>query len=188
MPILPPEPDCYPSNLLEQSNISDGPWWLAYTKSRQEKKLMRDLRERNIGHYGPQIGHRRRSPAGRVRTSYAPLFNNYVFIFGGEEARYESICTGAVTKMTAITDTEKLVEDLNQIHSLINLGAPLSIESRLLPGQRVRVKTGSFAGYEGVVLQRHQETLLLVAVRFMEQGVSVKLDDCQLEPLEQPTG
>ncbi|QDT13118.1 transcription termination/antitermination NusG family protein [Planctomycetes bacterium K23_9] len=184
MPILPPEPDCYPADLLELIPEADPPCWLAYTKSRQEKKLMRELRHLEIHHYGPQVAHRRRSPAGRVRTTYVPLFNNYVFIFGDEKARYGAVCTGAVTKITAITDGEKLVSDLIQIHSLINLGAPLTIESRLQPGQRVRVKTGSFAGYEGIVIQRHQETRLLVAVQFMEQGVSVKLDDCQLEPLE----
>ena len=42
-------------------------------------------------------------------------------------------------------------------------------------------KFGAFAGYEGVVLRREQETRLLVSVKFMEQGVSVKLEDCQLE-------
>ncbi|MGB7345808.1 MAG: transcription termination/antitermination NusG family protein [Pirellulaceae bacterium] len=186
MPILPSEPDCYPIDLLDQAELSDQPWWLVYTKSRQEKKLMRELRSLGIGHYGPQVGHRRRSPAGRVRTTYAPLFNNYVFVCGGEEVRYETVCTGSVTKMTSITDTEILVSDLIQIRDLVNLGAPLTLESRLQPGQRVRVKTGAFAGYEGVVIQRHQETRLLVAVQFMEQGVSVKLDDCQLESLGLP--
>ena len=45
----------------------------------------------------------------------------------------------------------------------------------------MRVRNGAFAGYEGTVLRREQETRLLVAVQFMEQGVSVKLEDCQLE-------
>ncbi len=186
MPILPPEPDCHPADLLESEGLAEGPWWLAYTKSRQEKKLMRELRQLNVQHYGPQVSQRRRSPAGRVRESYAPLFNNYVFIYGDDQARYEAICTGTVTKMTSVTDTDKLVSDLLQINGLINLGVPLTVEARLMPGQRVRVKTGVFKGYEGVVVQRHQETHLIVAVQFMEQGVSVKLDDCQLEPLDHP--
>ena len=184
MPILPPEPDCFPSDLFCDEDLKNHSWWLAYTKSRQEKKLMRELRALAIRHYGPQVEHRRRSPAGRVRTSYAPLFNNYVFVCGSEDDRYKTVCTGSVTKLSPIADTENLIADLNQIQGLINLGAPLTIESRLQPGQRVRVKTGSFAGYEGVVVQRQGETRLLVAVHFMEQGVSVKLDDCQLEPLD----
>ena len=61
------------------------------------------------------------------------------------------------------------------------MGVPLTLESRLEAGQCVRVRSGAFMGYEGVVLRREQETRLLVSVKFMEQGVSVKLEDCQLE-------
>lgn len=181
MPILPREPDCHPPGLLDDPDAAVASWWLLYTKSRQEKQLMRHLRQLDLAHYAPQIAHRRRSPAGRIRTTYAPLFNNYVFLCGGDEDRYRAVCTGYVQKATAITDVEAFVDDLRQVRNLIDMGVPLSIESRLQVGQAVRVRSGAFAGYEGVVLRREQETRLLVSVRFMEQGVSVKLDDCQLE-------
>jgi transcriptional antiterminator RfaH len=181
MPILPAEPDCSPCDLLDNDAVLNRPWWLLYTKSRQEKQLMRHLRQLQIDHYAPQIPHRRRSPAGRVRTTYAPLFNNYVFLCGDDEARYQAVCTGCVTKATAISDVPLFVADLRQIRDLINLGVPLTVESRLEAGQHVRVRSGAFAGYEGTIIRREQETRLLVAVRFMEQGVSVKLEDCQLE-------
>ncbi|MEO1615563.1 MAG: transcription termination/antitermination NusG family protein [Planctomycetota bacterium] len=183
MPILPKEPDRFPANLLESEDASAARWWLLYTKSRQEKQLMRQLQRSKIGHYGPQVEQRKRSPAGRVRTSYAPLFSNYIFLCGSEEDRYNAICTGTVQKATEITDTPPLITDLKQISDLVSMGVPMSIEGRLSPGQPVRVKNGAFAGFEGVVVRRDQETRLLVSVRFMDQGVSVKLDDCQLEPL-----
>lgn len=183
MPILAKEPDRYPEDLLGTAFASDSDWWLLYTKSRQEKQLMRQLRQLGVPHYGPQIEQRRRSPSGRVRTSYVPLFNNYVFLCGGESERYQAVCTGCVQKADQIADVPALLQDLAQINDLVDLGVPLSVEGRLLPGQPVRVKNGSFAGFEGVVIRRDQETRLLVSVRFMDQGVSVKLDDCQLEPL-----
>ena len=129
----------------------------------------------------PGATQRRRSPAGRIRTTYAPLFNNYVFLCGTDEDRYQAVCTGRVTKVTEIRDVPKFIDDLRQIRSLIDMGVPLTLESRLEPGQKVRVRSGVFAGYEGTILRREQETRLLVAVHFMEQGVSVKLEDCQLE-------
>ncbi|NNE01255.1 MAG: antitermination protein NusG [Pirellulaceae bacterium] len=186
MPILPSEPDCHPNDLLDRADVAELTWWLIYTKSRQEKQLMRRLREKDVFHYAPQIAHRRRSPAGRIRTTYAPLFNNYVFMCGDDQSRYLAVCTGCVQKATEVTDVDQLLADLIQIRDLINLGVPLTIESRLEPGQHVRVKSGAFAGYEGTVVQRHQETRLLVCVRFMDQGVSVKLEDCQLEPIGSP--
>ena len=184
MPILPQEPDCHPTDLLDQNEQVENAWWLLYTKSRQEKQLMRHLRQLDLPHYAPQIPQRKRSPAGRIRTTYSPLFNNYVFLCGDNDARYQAVCTGCVQKATEITDVAKFIQDLRQVRDLINMGVPLTLESRLEPGQHVRVRSGAFTGYEGTVLRREQETRLLVSVQFMEQGVSVKLEDCQLELID----
>ena len=142
---------------------------------------MRHLRKLDLSHYGPQIENRKRSPSGRIRTSYVPLFSNYVFLCGEEMARYQAVCTGCVMMATEVVRTSEFVEDLKQIFNLIQMGIPLSIESQIQVGQKVRIKNGPFAGYEGIVLRRENETRLLVSVRFMQQGVSAKLEDCQLE-------
>ncbi|MDA8697764.1 antitermination protein NusG [Rhodopirellula sp.] len=181
MPILAAEPDCYPENLFDISDVAEKPWWLLYTKSRQEKQLMRHLRQLELDHYGPQIASRKRSPSGRVRTSYMPLFANYVFLCGEEMARYQAVCTGCVLKATEVVNTHEFVQDLKQVYDLIQMGIPLNLESRFAAGQKVRIKNGPFMGYEGFVIRRENETRLLVSVKFMEQGVSAKLDDCQLE-------
>jgi transcription antitermination factor NusG len=54
----------------------------------------------------------------------------------------------------------------------------------LQPGALVRVKTGPFRGFEGVVQRRQGRTHLLVAVNFLQQGASVLIDDCQVDPLD----
>ncbi|NLX95919.1 MAG: hypothetical protein GXY83_07070 [Rhodopirellula sp.] len=51
-------------------------------------------------------------------------------------------------------------------------------------GATVRVHTGPFADFEGTILRRDNERRLLVTVRFMEQGASVVLDDCQVERID----
>jgi len=183
MPILPPEPDCYPDELLDEPASLESPWWLLYTRTRQEKKVMRHLREADIGHYGPMIQQRNRSPSGRVRISHVPLFSTYLFLRGDDAARHVAVCTGCILKAAEVHEAEQLIDDLKQIQSLIQLGIPLTLESRLQPGALVRVRNGSFQGYEGTVIRRENETRLLVFVRFMEQGVSVKLEDCQLETI-----
>ena len=47
----------------------------------------------------------------------------------------------------------------------------------------MRIKTGSLAGVEGTVVQRRGRNRLLVAVNFLQQGVSIDIEDFQLEPL-----
>ena len=39
------------------------------------------------------------------------------------------------------------------------------------------------AGLEGTVIHRRGKTRLLVAVKMLQQGVSLEIDDFQLEPL-----
>src|SRR5690606_3868043 len=137
-----------------------------------------------ISHYAPIISRRYRSPAGRVRQSFLPLFANYVFVCGDDIARHEAVCSGCVSSTIPVTDTAQFLKDLRQIQRLIQTGAPLSPEERLEPGDLVRIRSGQFAGFEGRVVRRHQQTLLIVEVRFMNQGASVALDDCQFDLLE----
>ncbi|RMF40123.1 MAG: antitermination protein NusG [Planctomycetota bacterium] len=183
MPLLKREPDLFPEDLLDNPASEEKPWWALYTLSRQEKKLARLLYEQQIPFYAPVIERRYRSRGGRLRTSYEPLFPNYVFVCGDNEVRYNAVCTGCVSRHVPILQTQELVQDLRQIRDLIAMDAPLSPERRLEPGQRVRIRTGAFAGYEGIIVRREKEIRLLVYVRFMEQGVSVAIDDCQADAI-----
>ncbi|MCA9134782.1 MAG: UpxY family transcription antiterminator [Planctomycetales bacterium] len=183
MPLLKRETDLYPADLLTSELGSSAPWWAMYTLARQEKKLMRELTKIEVAFYAPVIERRYRSPNGRLRQSFEPLFGNYVFVCGDETARYSAVCTGCVSRCMPVELKDELVSDLRQINSLIAREAPLSPESRLEPGQRVRIRNGPFAGYEGVIVRRDKEVRLQVAVRFMDQGVSVSIEDCQADPI-----
>ncbi|MDZ4821501.1 MAG: antitermination protein NusG, partial [Planctomycetota bacterium] len=65
--------------------------------------------------------------------------------------------------------------------SLIESGEPLTVESRLRAGQRVRVKNGALEGIEGTIVERRGEERLLIAVEFIQQGVSILIGDFQVE-------
>ena len=124
MPILKRETDIYPDDLLVSPQALSQPWWAMYTMARQEKKLSRELLRQNIPFYAPVIERRYRSPNGRLRTSYEPLFGNYVFVCGDEAARYQAICSGAISRCMPIPLQEELVADLLQIRNLISTSAP----------------------------------------------------------------
>ena len=183
MPILRSELDIFPEGLLEAPIARTQSWWAMYTLARHEKKFMRQLMKLQIPFYAPTIQRRHRSPSGRLRTSFEPLFANYVFVCGEEVLRYQAVCTGSVSRWLPVEEPEQLVADLLQIKNLIACEAPLSPESRLAVGQRVRIRNGAFAGYEGVIVRRDRDVRLHVSVRFMEQGISVELDDCQADPV-----
>jgi transcription antitermination factor NusG len=85
--------------------------------------------------------------------------------------------------MLAVPDQRQLRSDLRQLHHLIEIDAPLTVERRLEPGRRVRIKYGPMRGIEGVITQRRGgKRRLLVAVEFLQSGVSVEIDDFMVEP------
>ena len=186
MPILGKENDIYPADLLiDSQHLEDDQaiWYSVYTISRREKDLMRKLYSQKICFYGPVITKRFRSPGGRMRTSYVPLFPNYVFMLANEDDRYQAMTTNCISQCTPVPDPQQLVEDLQRIANIIAQGEGLTPEARLEAGQPVRVKSGPFAGYEGQVIRREGKTRFLLAVKFLEQGISIAMDEAMIDPL-----
>ena len=186
MPILTAELDLYPVDLFENQELLASPerrWWVLYTKSRHEKELMRRLQALEIPFYGPTVERRSRTPAGRAQRSFLPLFPNYVFMLGDATQRYTALTTNCVSRDIPVSSGVDLESDLRQLRRLIQTGVPLTPERFLEAGVRVRVRSGPLEGLEGTVLRRRGDTRLLVAVRFLQQGASVQLDECALERL-----
>ncbi len=181
MPLLALETDLFPTNLLAQLP-ADGRWWGMYTLARREKELMRRLLPQRISFYSPVFEQVYRSPAGRLRSSFLPLFPNYVFIHGDESARYSAVSTGCVSRCIDIPDQVGLLHDLQNVHQFIQSGLDVTAESKLLPGQRVRVKNGPLVGQVGHVIERRGQMRLLMTVNFLQQGASVEIEGFDLEP------
>jgi transcriptional antiterminator RfaH len=116
-------------------------------------------------------------------SSYSPLFTGYVFMHGGEEHRIRALATNRLSRVLVVPDGERLWRDLSHIQKLIVSGAPLTVESRLAPGTRVRVRRGAMEGIEGTIISRRGQTRLLVHVDFLQQGASVEIDDLWVEPI-----
>ena len=185
MPILKEEPSMYPETLLDAapSEVADRRWLAIYTKARQEKSLARELLKYRIPFYLPLVSKTNIS-RGRKRISLMPLFGGYVFLYGSEDERVRTLTTNRISRILTVEDPDQLVFDLRQLRQLIVARVPLTVESRLGPGQWVRVRQGAFAGLEGTVLKRRGETRLLVSINFLQQGASVEIDDFMLDPLE----
>jgi hypothetical protein len=184
MPVLALEQSVFPHDLLDTLAVEDTSrqWWVIYTKSRQEKALVRQLGVQDVPCYLPLVpkDHYNR---GMRSCSHHPVFAGYVFLFGDEMERVQALKTNRVSRILPVNDGEELRADLCRVRDLIALDAPLTVERCLEPGQAVRIKHGSLAGLEGTIIQRRNTTRLLIAVRYLQQGISIQIDDFMVEPL-----
>ena len=191
MPILNAEIQCHPHDLLTQlpqddaQLLHDGArrrWWVLHSKARQEKSIARDLLSDEISFYLPQV-RKTLMIRGRKHHSFVPLFTSYVFLYGNERERHRAMTTNRVAYALPVPDEEELRRELLQISQLIQVQAPLTMESRLSAGDPVRVRSGPLAGIEGTVIERRKKCRLLVAVRLLQRGDSQEIDDFLLTPL-----
>jgi len=186
MPILPPEPNCFPEGLFENGqphSTAGREWWVLHTKPRQEKSLARQMCETKIPFYLPLIS--KRSPSrGRVTTSLAPLFAGYVFLLATREERIAALTTQRIVNTLIVKDQQALWHDLRQVHRLIATGKPITPEQRLAPGHLVEIKSGPLAGLHGKIIRTASGQRFVVQVNFIQQGASVLMDDYNLEKIE----
>ncbi len=102
-------------------------------------------------------------------------------MFGSEEERVAALTTNCISKCNRVEQHKELVETLRQVKAIIDTGVPLTPEGRLEPGNQVRVKSGHFAGFEGTVIRREGKTRFQISVQYLNQGVSIEIDEGLLE-------
>jgi transcription antitermination factor NusG len=178
-------PNVFPPTLLLESEIvaPRRRWSVVYTKSRQEKALARDLFAHEIPFYLP-MARKTSSYGNRKISSQLPLFPGYLFFQGTEDERVQVLQTNRISRILAVDDSVELHCDLLWLDQMIASGFPLTVESQLTAGHRVRIRRGPLAGLEGTVLIRRGINRLLVSVDFLQQGASVAIDDHLLERID----
>ena len=187
-------PFLYPRHLLNGAlpaagNVEFDPsspdvpvWWLLHTKPRQEKKLAEALLKYEIPHYLPVSQHKAVT-RGRTRTTLASLFSGYFFLWATPAQRIRALETNRIVATHEVEDGARLGKRLFELAELIEQGVPLTVEARLTAGRKVRVKSGSFKGMEGTVLQRAGKTRLFIMVNELLGGVSLEVEEHQIAPI-----
>ena len=194
MPLSALETCLYPESLLATSESASSPeialppsdeaksqWWVLHTRPRAEKTVARKLLAREISFYLPLYEHRLPA-AGRVRSSYLPLFPSYVFLFGNGEQRRQALETNFVVQTLPVADQPRLTSDLQAVRRILESRQNVTPEERLQPGTPVRIVAGALAGLTGVVTRRGRQLHFVIEVRFFAQGVATEIESWMLEP------
>lgn len=171
----------------ETDSICDcvGLWWVAHTKSRNEKALAHDLINREISYFLPMTWNVRRH-RGRKIKSLLPLFTGYVFFCGDEKQRLEVLRTHRVANLIEVSDQDRLVKELAQINQALSAGADLAPHNYMAKGQRCRVITGPLEDLEGIVVTTKGTMRLILQIDMLGQAASVEVDTNMVEAVDFP--
>ena len=170
----------------EGASICDfaGLWWVAHTKSRNEKALAQDLSHKDISYFLPMSWKVRRQ-RGRTIRSLLPLFSGYLFFCGDENQRLEVLRTNRVANLIEVKDREKLLSELLQIEQALRAGAPLVPHRYIKAGRHCRVIAGPLADLQGIVIKTKNVMRLVLQVDMLGQATSVEIDTDMIEIIDE---
>jgi transcriptional antiterminator RfaH len=160
-----------------------GKWWVAHTKSRNEKALAHDLILRKISYFLPMSWKVRRRSRRTIR-SLLPLFSGYLFFCGEEDQRLELLRTDRVANLIEVKDQEKLLSELVQFEQALRAGAPMKPYRYIKAGQKCRVIAGPLLGLQGVIVKTKGAARLVLQVDMLGQAASVEIDIDMIEIID----
>ena len=169
--MFPDESSQVGANCADSSRV----WWGVFTRPVCEKELAEKLRASHISTFLPMAP---TSRLGGDSERWLPLFPGYLFLFGNEAELLKALATGCVCRILPVADQDRLRTDLADLQRLLTSDVPLRLETDLgaRSGELIRVTQGNWAGISGRTYDHGSESRFLVAIDFLDQGVSVPID------------
>jgi transcription antitermination factor NusG len=175
----------YPPGLLPDAQ-SAPKWFAVYTSPRHEKRVDQHLSMREIEHYLPLYRTQRKWSDGSRVTLDLPLFPGYIFVHIERRQRVRVLEVPGVLAVVVGTGGEPAALPEADIEALRS-GLPLRhVEPHPLlnVGQRARIRSGAFAGMEGIVVRKKNSFRVVLTLDTIMQSFAVEVDGNELEPLD----
>ena len=183
----------YPRSGIECSNIQAHhplpivkQWYAIYVRSRHEKCVQTDLRNKGIESSLPfmKVTHQWSDRRKKVEV---PLFRGYVFVrLDINKDKLNVLQTDGVVKFIGIRGKPSRIPDeqMRWIHMMVK-GSDIIYNVKEIPlGKKVRVMAGPFKGVEGVVISVGNQSRLVIVIESIIHAVSIEINPNYLENIK----
>ena len=161
----------------------EGIWWVAHTKSRNEKALAWQMQKNGISYFLP-LTEKVYKKSRRIQRSLLPLFSGYVFFCGDENDRLEVLKTNRTANLIKVEDQRLFVSELEPIEKALTSGFTLEPHNYIGAGQHCRVIAGPLIGTEGIVTETQNRTRLVLQVDILGKATCLEIDSDMLELID----
>ena len=160
------------------------PWHVLQVISNHERRVAQHLTVRSLEHYVPLYSERVRWTDRTVVTE-RPLFSGYVFVRFSRETRLSVIATPGVLRVLGdeTRDTVSCAE-LDKIRAGLVHGLLLRPHPSVTVGTRVKVRSGVFAGADGIVTEFRHQCKVIITLAAVRQSFSLEVELSNIEVLK----
>ncbi len=152
------------------------PWFVLYTKSRNEKLVAEKLRFLGIEVYCP-LKKTRRKWSDRIKVVEEPLFRSYCFVRLEERDRNQVFAVSGVVRYLYWLKKPAIVrdEEIEIIRRLLNdIDHHCLVVNTLKVGDRLTIASGTFTDLSGEVVGQ-QGKIVKVILDSMQLAISIDL-------------
>jgi transcription antitermination factor NusG len=156
-------------------------WYAAYTCAHHEKGVARQLELRSIESFLPLYEKVSRWKDRRVKLQL-PLFSGYVFVRMALEEKLRVLQIPSVVRLVGFSGTPTPLND-DEMEAMRNgLDGKWRAEPHpfLAVGRRVHIKSGPFAGLQGILLRRKGGFRFVLSVELIQRSIAVDVDGADI--------
>lgn len=164
--------------------MDENPWYAVYTRSRYEKKLAENLREKGIEAYVP-LKKVLRQWSDRRKLVAEPLIRSYCFVRPGARRYDEVLDTNGAVRFVWFSGKPAPIPN-KQIDILkVITGADVEVDvlpGSLLKGSMVRITVGPLAGITGELVSVSGRHKVMIKIDHLEQVLTISISPLLVEP------
>ena len=164
-------------------------WFAVYTTSRHEKRVAEHFGQREIEHYLPLYQAERKWKDGSRVTLNLPLFPGYIFVHIPRADRVRVLSVPGALAVVGGTGREPAPLPDGAIEALRSGLERRQAEPHplLTVGRRARIRSGAFAGMNGIVVKKKTGLRVVITLGQISQSMAVEVGEDDLEPLDEAT-
>ena len=158
-------------------------WFAVRTANGRERAVATQLQAKGIEEFLP-IYRTRRQWSDRTKELELPLFPGYLFCRFDFNNRLPILITPGVKAIVGFGKAPTPVPDdeIDDLRRVVATGAVHPHHQYLTVGERVRIREGSLAGVEGILVDIKNSWRIVISVDLLQRSVAVELDRAAIEP------
>lgn len=161
-------------------------WYAVQTRSRHEKMVARQLEGQGFATFLP-VTTQLRQWSDRRKMVEMPLFPGYTFLrmTYQPEQRLRVLNTDGIVGFVGVQGQGTAIPDrqIEHIQNLITSQVPFESYPFLKVGQRVRIRSGSLNGTEGILVGQESDRMLVISVELIQRSVSIRVQGYEVEAI-----
>jgi transcription antitermination factor NusG len=157
-------------------------WYALFTRHQHEKSVASALSNKSHEVYLP-LYRAVRQWQDRAKQLWIPLFPCYVFIREGMDRQLQILTTPGIIHIVGWGGRPAIVPEgqLDAVKRILDSRLTVETHPYLQSGDRVRVKTGSLMGVEGILARKKGGARLVVSLEMLGRSAAVEIDVFNVE-------